>query len=600
MTEETPTTTRPIRSGEFLLVETDPAGVFIPENLDEEERAIGSTTARFVAERVGPKLEAIEAGDLESLEELVREIGELGVFLIDVPEELEGLGATKKVSMLISEAFGTAGSFGVAALVQTGIGGLPVIYFGNDDQRAKYLEGITSGQIITAYALTEPESGSDAMSARTTATWDESRQVYLLNGSKQFITNAGFADLFITFAQVDGDKFTCFLVDAETDGLSTGVEEQKMGLKGSSTRAVTFENVAVSKENILGEIGRGHRIAFNVLNIGRLKLAPAVLGGSKRALKLGAVYSSERQQFGQPIANFGLIQQKLSGAAMRIYSSESMVYRTADLLDRIAETEKAKGATDPVAPSVAALRELAIECSINKVYGSETLDWVADEMLQVHGGYGYTQEYPVEGIYRDARINRIWEGTSEVNRMIITGTLMGKAMKGQLPILAEVKKLAGELMERRGRGEEPTGVLGAEKASIALCKKMTLFAAGVAAQKYLMKLKEEQEILGWLADMVIQTYAMESVWLRTLRSQTQVSEDQRKAREAAVRLALDNGFPVVEQNAKRVLAASHAGEELRSSLSMLKKLTRREPSNVVEDSRILAQAVLDAKGYPFD
>ena len=597
------TTATTIQSGQFLLAEPDLAGFFVPENLSEEERAFGEAIGRFCREKIYPLRDEIDTQkDFGIITGLLRQLGELGLFLMDVPEELEGLGASKKVAMQVAEWLGSSGAAGVAAIVQCGIGGLPVVYFGTAEQRGRFLDGIVSGQILTAYALTEPGSGSDALSARTTATWNEDKGVYVLEGTKQFITNAGFADLFITFAKVGGEEFTCFLVEKDRAGLSTGAEEPKMGLKGSSTRSLILEGVEVPKENILGEVGKGHRIAFNVLNIGRLKLAPAALGGAKLALREGATYANQREQFGKTLGEFGLIRQKLAGAAMRIYCAESMFYRTAAVIDDLAAEIKASpgaASMDPAEPTVQAIRELAVECSINKVYGSEALDWVVDEMVQIHGGYGFIAEYPVERMYRDARINRIWEGTSEVNRLLITGTLMSRAMKGQLALMPAIKTLTSELMERRVRSDPPEGLLGAERESIALCKKTTLFASGVAAQKHLMGLQNQQEIISWLSDMTIQIYAMESALLRTLKLAESLGEADLAARVAAVEIAVEEGFAVCERNSRLVLAASHQGEELRSSLSMLKKLLRREPVDLAKASQALGGYVLQREGYPF-
>lgn len=589
----------PARSGTFLLGSTDPGSVFVPEHLSEEERMFGDTVERFVDEKVFSRIEEVEAAKEGLLPELLRQAGELGVFSIDVPEAFDGLGASKKASMRLAEKLGAAGSFGVAALVQSGIGGLPVVLFGTAEQRTRYLPGIMSAQTITAYALTEPGSGTDALAAKSVARWDPAGGVYVLDGVKQFITNAGFADLYITFAKIDGERFTCFLLERGMEGLSTGAEEKKMGLGGSSTRSLILEGVRVPKENILGEEGKGHHIAFNVLNIGRLKLAPAVLGGAKRILGIGVAYAGERRQFGQPLSEFGLIRQKIAGAAMRIYCSESMCYRSADLIDRHIAASRAEGEGDPAAAAVAALRELAVECSINKVYGSETLDWVVDEMLQLHGGYGYIREYAVERAYRDARINRIWEGTSEINRMIITGSLLERATKGTLPLLAEVKKITDALLERRPAGQSGGGPLAEEGSAIENAKKITLFASGVAAQRFRSEISDQQEVLAWLADMVIQTFAMESAWLRTVRLAGERPEPELEARTAAVRLAVETGMGTVETNARLVLAACAAGEELRGTLSMLKKLTRRLPLDLVQSSRQLASFVIERGGYPF-
>ncbi len=586
-------------SGSFLVEELDPSSVFVPEHFDQEDEMIGDTVEKFVVEKVQPRMEEINAQKEGLLKGLLGELGELGIFMADVPEEMDGLGVSKKVTMRIAERLGLGGSFTPAALVQAGIGGLPIIYFGTDAQREKYLEGIMTGGTITAYALTEPESGTDALSAKSTAKWNEERKVYVLDGTKQFITNAGFADLFIVFAKVDGEKFTCFILERDMAGLSTGPEEEKMGLKGSSTCQVIMEGVEVPAENVLGEVGKGHKIAFNVLNIGRLKLSPAVLGGMKRVIADGVRYAKERHQFGKPIADFGLIRQKIAGAAMRIYCTESMVYRTADLIDRHIAASKEAGETDTAKATVGALQEMAVECSVNKIYGSEALEWIVDEMLQVHGGYGYVHEYPVEGAYRDSRINRIWEGTNEINRMIVTGTLLKRAMDGDLPLMPEIKKITDELMSRRVSRETPEGLLGDERAVIDNARKITLFTAGVAAQKYLATLQDQQEILAWIADMVIRTFAMQSVYLRTLRLEGERSAEEIAARAAAVRIAVAEGIEVVESRARLVLAATASGEELRSMMSMIRKLMRRQPVNLVEAGRTLAGFVIEQEAYPF-
>jgi len=590
------TAATPVSSGSFLLGPTEASDVFMPEQFDEEARMLGQGVEDFVIERVLSQWEAIDAQREGLLEGLVRETGELGVFAVDVPEEMGGLGAPKTTAILIAEKVGLGGSYAPAIAVQTGIGGLPILYFGNEEQRERYVEGILTGKTITAYGLTEAGSGSDALGARTTAVLDEERGVYVLNGSKQFITNAGFADLFIVFAKVDGEHFTAFIVERGAEGFTIGPEEKKLGLKGSSTCALSFDDTPVPQANVLGEIGKGHKIAFNVLNIGRLKLSPAVLGGGKISLATGTKYALERHQFGKPLAAFPLVQQKLAAACVRIYCQETMVYRTAHDIDRhIGASDEADKAT----ATVAALKELSVECSINKVYGSEAIDFVADEMLQVHGGYGFVAEYAAERHYRDARINRIWEGTSEINRMLITGTLLERSMKGELPLLPAIKKITDELMSRMGNRDLPEGPYGAELAAVEQARKQTLFAAGVAAQKHMRHLQDEQEILSWIADMIIQTYAMESAALRAVNAEAVVDEAGARARRAAARLAIEEGMPVVEAAARHVLSASAEGEELRSMLSLHKKLTRREPFDVRGEGRLLARAVMEAEGYPF-
>jgi len=558
---------------------------------------LAAEVEKFVRERVLPRWEALDDHEEGLLEGLVREAGALGVFAVDVPEALGGLGATKKTAMLVAEKIGLGGSFAPAVLVQTGIGGLPIIYFGSEEQRARWVEGITSGEVLTAYALTEAGSGSDALGARSTAALDEERDVWVLNGSKQFITNAGFADVFIVFAKVDGEHFTAFIVERGAPGFGIGPEENKLGLKGSSTCALSFDDTPIPRGNVLGEIGQGHRIAFNVLNIGRLKLSPAVLGGAKISLATGAKYAKERRQFGRPIAEFPLVQQKLAAACARTYCQESIVYRTADDIDHLSE---ALAGEDPCNGVVAALRELSVECSINKVYGSEVVEFVADEMLQVHGGYGFVAEYAAERHYRDARINRIWEGTSEINRMIIAGTLLKRSMKGELQLLPEIQRLTAELMSRSGRREVPEGPFGRELHAVEQARKQTLFAAGVAAQRFLQDIEDEQEVLAWIADMVIQVYVMESAVLRAANVAEVVGEEDARARQAAARIAIETGMPAVEGAARLTLTASTAGEERRSVLSMHRKLTRREPFDMKEEGRVLARAVLEAEGYPFE
>ena len=586
-----------IFSGAFLLSPTEPDEVFIPEEFDEESRLMAEGVQAFVTEQVMPKWEAIDAQEEGVLEGLVHRTGELGVFALDVPESLGGLGVAKPTAILVAEKIGLGGSYTPAIAVQTGIGGLPIVYFGTDEQRDKWVEGIMTGKIITAYGLTEAGSGSDALGARSTAVFDEERGVYLLNGSKQFITNAGFADLFTVFAKVDGEHFTAFIVERGAAGFTVGPEEKKLGLKGSSTCPLSFDDTPVPPENVLGEIGKGHRIAFNVLNIGRLKLSPAVLGGAKISLQTGTKYAIERKQFGRALVEFPLIQQKLAAACSRIYCQESIVYRTARDIDRHVE---AVGGDDECGAIVAALREFSVECSMNKVYSSEASDYVVDEMLQVHGGYGYIAEYPAERQYRDSRINRIWEGTSEINRMLITSTLLKRAMKGALPLMPAIKQVTDALMSRSARGEPPAGPFGAELAVVEQARKQTLFAAGVAAQKFMQDLEQEQEVLAWLADMIIQTYTMESAVLRAWKAAALVDDEGAAARRAAARLAIETGMPVVEHSARQVLAASAEGEELRGMLSMHRKLTRREPFDVRAEGRLLARAVIAAEGYPFE
>jgi alkylation response protein AidB-like acyl-CoA dehydrogenase len=586
----------PACGGGFLLGASDPARIFVPEAFGEDALMLASSVEEFVRDRVIPNLDRIDAKEDGLLEALVREAGQLGIFAVDVPESYGGLGAAKTTAILVAERVGLGASFAPAVAVQTGIGGLPILYFGTDAQRARWVERIISGELITAYGLTEADSGSDALGARTTAHYDADRDVYLLNGAKQFITNAGFADLFIVFAKVEGQRFTAFVVERNADGFTVGREESKLGLHGSSTCALSFVDTPVPSGNVLGRIGEGHKIAFNVLNIGRLKLSPGVVGGAKVSLATGARYALGRQQFKRPISEFPLIQQKLAAACSRIYCAESMVYRTSHEIDRHVE---AAAGDDSSVSVVAALRELSVECSINKVYASEMLDFVVDEMLQIHGGYGFMTDYPAERHYRDARIHRIWEGTSEINRMLITGMLMKRATKGSLALLPAMKSVTSELMGRRIRRDRAAGAFASEFESVEFARKQTLFAAGAAAQAFQASLAQEQEVLALLADMVIQTYAMESAVLRAVRVVDLVSPGDAALRRSAARLAIEVGMPIVRTSGRHVLTSSAAGDERRTMLTMHRKLTRREPFDVRTEGRALAAAVIAAEGYPF-
>jgi len=580
-----------IKGGSFLIQETDPAQVFTPEDFTDEQRMIYGTAFDFVKEKVEPRLPEIEANLPGPTPALMKEAGELGLLSVDVPEKYGGMGLDKVTSTLVAEAMAGGCSFIVSFSAHTGIGTLPIVYFGNPEQKAKYLPGLASGELLAAYALTEPGSGSDALSAKTKAVLSDCGKYYILNGTKQFITNAGFADVFIVYAKVDGEKFTAFIVDRDTEGLSLGPEEHKMGIKGSSTRSVILENAKVPVENVLGEVGRGHVVAFNILNVGRHKLAGGCVGSIKGVLQYAVRYAQERYQFGVPIASFGLIQEKLARMATLGYVTESMAYRSAGLMD------EALVGVDDDREKVNRIEEYAVECSINKVFSSEALDYAVDEGVQIYGGYGYSQEYPVERFYRDSRINRIFEGTNEVNRLLIPGTLFRRAMKGHLPLVQAAQQVAKDLLNTMPSFSTDTALFGEQVKALEGAKKATLMVAGIAAQKYMEKLERQQEILGLLADMVIQVYAMESALLRAKKAVSAVGEAKAAAKVDMVLAYFNDAIPLVEGAGREALAAMAEGDELRTNLAALKRLIRYNPVNGVDIRRRIAARVLEAGGY---
>jgi alkylation response protein AidB-like acyl-CoA dehydrogenase len=588
-----------IKGGAFLIESIPFQEIFTPEEFSEEQRLIGKAAAEFVAGEVQPVIDDIEEKKEGLLPSLVKKAGELGFLSGDITEEYGGQQLDKVSVLLMAEKLSQGGgAFMVAFMVHTGIGSLPIIFFGNRDQKKRYLPKIATGEMITAYALTEPEAGSDALSAKTTATLSPNGKYYLLNGQKQFISNAGFADLFVTYAKVDGDKFTSFIVERNFEGVSVDEEENKMGMKGSSTRSVFFTDAKVPVENVLGEIGRGHIVALNTLNIGRLKLGPACLGSAKNCLQDAATYAKQRVQFGRPIAEFGLIKHKIAEMAIRTFTVESMVYRTAALIDRIFQRIDHQ-AEDVGIQMAKGIEEYVIEDSINKIYASEVLDYVVDEALQIHGGYGYIHDYAIERGYRDSRINRIWEGTNEINRLLIMDMLTKRAMKNRLPVLIAAQKVASELISLRPKVEMDDGKLTLQKEMVEMSKKIALLVAGAAVQKYMMQLAEEQEILGLISDMVIEIFAMESALLRAMKSIEKLGDEKSQIQKAMVKVYVNDAFDRVEGFAKRAFAAIAEGDTLRTQLSALKKLARFTPVNTVALRREIANAVIKLGQYPF-
>jgi len=589
------TTNELIKGGSFVLDELAPERLFTPEDFSEEHKMVGDMTAKFVEDRVVPVLDRIEKHEFELSVGLLREAGELGLLGADVPEAYGGYQMDKISSSIITEKFARGRSFALSYGAHVGIGSLPIVFFGNEEQKHKYLPKLSSGEWIASYALTEPGSGSDALGAKTTAVLNEAGTHYILNGEKQWITNAGFASLFVVYAKIDGDKFTAFLVEGSYPGVSTGLEEQKMGIKGSSTRTLILEDAEVPVDNVLGEIGRGHVIAFNILNVGRYKLAVGAVGSSKRAIDLAVQYSNERKQFKTPISSFPLIQEKLATMAAQTYAMESSVYRTGglfqDSLDQLSDEESKDG--KKIADAIA---EYAIECSMNKVFASETFDYVIDEAVQIHGGYGFMAEYEVENMYRDSRINRIFEGTNEINRLLVPGTLLKKAMKGDLPLLAEAQRLQQEVMSFMPTevGSEP---LDRERHLLAMMKKIFLLTAGTAVQKYQDKLQGEQEILANTADIMSAIYALESAIVRTEKAIAAKGVEKNELKIRYTEVFAQQAFEGVERDAKETLYAAASGDELRMLLSALKKFSRYQPINSIGTKRHIAKRLIESNKY---
>jgi len=584
-----------IKGGSFIIDNIQFDDLYTPEDFTDEHKMIANTTWDFIEGEVLPQVEKMEQKDFGVVVQLLKEAGELGLLGADVPEEYGGIGLDKISSSLITENIAKAGSFALSHGAHVGIGTLPIVYFGNEEQRQKYLPTLATGEKIAAYALTEPTSGSDALGAKTTATLSEDGKYYILNGTKQFITNAGFADVFVVYAKIDGDKFTAFIVEKDFAGVSVGPEEKKMGIRGSSTRPLILEDAKVPVENLLGEIGKGHVIAFNILNIGRYKLGVGTLGSSKRVIDLAIAYAKERKQFKQPIISFPLIQEKIASMAISTYVNESMIYRTGGLIEDI--LSNLEGDKEDEGRKVAnGIAEYAIECSINKIYGSESLDFIVDEGVQIHGGYGFIEEYEIERLYRDSRINRIFEGTNEINRLLIPATLLRKAMKGELPLLQKAEGLQKELMSLMPLMPDDTP-LTQEKGMLDMAKKLTLMVAGIAVQKYQKKLEQEQEILRDISDLMVELYAVESAILRTQKSLDKVGQDKTRNKLEMTQVYVQEAFERMSQKGKNILAAMEEGDMLRTQLSIHKKLTRYSPINVVKLKRNIASRIIEAEKY---
>ncbi|MGG0478805.1 acyl-CoA dehydrogenase family protein [Priestia megaterium] len=584
-----------IKGGSFLIEEGDASRVYTPEDYTSEQKMIAKTTDEFVENEVLPQVEYLEKHEFDRSVKLLKQAGELGLLGADVPEEYGGLGLDKITSALIAEKMSRAGGFSITHGAHVGIGSLPIVLFGTEEQKQAYLPALAVGEKIAAYALTEPGSGSDALGARTTARLNAEGTHYVLNGEKQWITNAGFADVFVVYAKIDGDKFSAFIVEREFPGVSVGPEEKKMGIKSSSTRTLILEDALVPKENVLGEVGKGHVIAFNILNIGRYKLGVGAVGAGKRALEITSQYVNQRQQFKTPIAKFSLTQEKIATMASKLYATESSVYRTVGLFEdhmgQLSEEQQKDG--KQIAASIA---EYAIECSLNKVFATESLDYIVDEGVQLHGGYGFMSEYEIERLYRDSRINRIFEGTNEINRLLVPGTYLRKALKGELPLLQKAQTLQEELMMLMPQevGNEP---LDQEKMLVQNGKKIALLLLGLAAQKYGKELEKEQEILVNISDMISNVYAMESTVLRTEKAISKTGVDQNSLKVKYTQVFCQEAFNRIEADAKETLIGVEQGDTLRVMLSSLRKLTRYTPINVISVKREIAKTLLEVEKF---
>ena len=581
------------KGGEFLLSEALDGSLFTPEDFTSEQRQIAETTEAFVNNEILPDLEQMEESDFPLLVEKLRQCADLGLFLVDIPEEFGGLELDKTTSMLVAEKLGPTGSFAITSSGQTGIGSLPLVYYGTTEQKQKYLEKLTSGEWIAAYCLTEPDCGSDPLSARTTATLTEGGASYLLNGVKQFITNAAFADLFTVFAKIDGRHFSAFLVERGMHGLSVGNEEKKMGLKGTSTAQVVLENVRVPVENLLGEAGKGHKIAFNVLNVGRLKLAATVTGAAKAAFAEAASYAVERKQFGQALASFGAIREKLADMLCDLFAAESLLYRVSGLLDeRIATLDRT--GDDYYERYQKAIEEYAGECAIAKVFCSNTLAHVADEALQIHGGYGYIKDYPVERIYRDERVNRIFEGTNEINRLLIPTLLLRRADSGALHLWDQVKDVQEEWSSNGIEAASDRVLFEAEFTLLSRQKKLFLLLLGALGEN-----RSEQEILLALGDMIIGLFALESSLLRSAKIFSGVSERQKKILQAVIKVAAFTSADRFQSAAMRCAAYGVQGADLVALQQTVARLCAYPAIGLLEAKQQLAAAAAESESYPF-
>jgi butyryl-CoA dehydrogenase len=587
------------KGGSFLLESPVPGDVFTPADLTDDQKLIGQTAEEFVVKEVLPLAKDLENKKAGLMPSLVKKGGELGLMGGGVPEQYGGAGLDKIATTVLTEKLSIYGGFAVTHGAHAGIGTLPIVYFGTEEQKKKYLPKLATGELIGAYCLSEPQAGSDAQNSLTRAELNKEGTHYILNGQKMWITNGGFADVYVVFAKVDGEKFTAFIVERTFPGFKPGNEEHKMGIHGSSTTPIFLENCKVPKENVLHEIGRGHIVAFNILNAGRFTLGASCVGGAKNVMSTSSKYAKERKAFGKQIGDFGLIREKLAEMAIQIFAVESMVYRSAGNIEAAMSAGSASGG-DKIQSAMKVLEEYAIESSIAKVYGSEMLDYVVDEAVQIFGGYGFHEDYPVCRAYRDSRINRIFEGTNEINRMLIIQMLMKRAMGGQLALIPAAMKLADEILAGPSFEEAPEGVLADEARVVANTKKMFLQAAGGAVQKFREKLAEEQELIGALSNMVMEIYAMESCLLRAQKAAAAKGESATQTMIDAARVFIADAAERVEHEAKRAVTAVNEGDMLTTQMAVLKRFGKRGPVDTIALRRGVAAAIQTQDRYPFE
>ncbi|MGA7685213.1 MAG: acyl-CoA dehydrogenase family protein [Terriglobales bacterium] len=585
-----------IPGGGFLLEERQTAEVFTPEDFTDQHRMIGQTTEEFAVNEILPNAEKMEHKDFSISRDLLKKAGELGLSAVEIPEAYGGLEMDKITAAVIAYHMAKYAGFATTWGAHSGIGMLPIVYFGTEEQKQKYLPRLAAGEIVGAYALSEASSGSDAMNCRARAELSPDGKHYILNGEKMWITNAGFADLFTVFAKIGGEKFSAFLVERTFPGFSVGAEEHKMGIRGSSTCPIILNDCKVPVENLLGEIGKGATIAFNILNIGRFKLGAMCLGGARVSLEHAVGYAKQRKAFGKTIGDFGLVREKIANMATLIYVGESLVFRTVGMMDALL-SEIDKSSPDAAKETRKAIEEYAVECSILKVWGSEMVDYVVDETMQIFAGYGFVEEYPAERAYRDSRINRIFEGTNEINRLIITGFLLKRAMSGQLALMPAIKQLMDEVLSGPSMGDEIEGPLAEERKLVANAKKLGLFVAGAATQKYMTAIQDQQEVMGAIADMTIEIYAMESAVLRTQKLVELKGEAAAALPIAMTRVYMTQALEKVESAAKKVIADVAEGDMLRTQLAIVRRLAKHEPFNTIALRQQVAQKTIEAGKY---
>ena len=590
-TETAANTAKQITGGSFLIEDLSPDDIFTLEELSAEQKQVAELTSTFAEEKILPQAGEIEAKNFDVSRQLMRDLGELGLLGLDVPEEYGGIDLDKVTSALVAQNLSVMGSFSVTFSAHVTIGTLPLVWYGTPQQKEKYLPKLVTGEWIAAYALSEASAGSDAMNIRTRATLTPDGRHYLLNGEKMWISNAGMASLFTIFAKIDGEKFSAFLVEAGTEGLTIGAEEHKLGIRGSSTCPLILTDCKVPVENLLGVAGKGHHIAFNILNVGRYKLAASAIGGAYNSLRDSVRYARDRMAFGKPISSFGLVQEKIADSAAGIFATESILYRVVGAIDA------ALSMLDKNSPTFTQdvqkrIEEFVVECSILKFFGSEMVERVIDHTMQIHGGYGYVEEFPVERRYRDSRINKIFEGTNEINRLIATGWMIKQALKGTLPLLPAIKNVMDEVMAGPSARVTYEGPLAEERALLANAKKIALFCAGAASQKFGNDLGEQQEVMGALADILAEVLALESCVLRAEKTGTTLATAVKLAKYYAAR-----AFRIIETAAERVLSAVAEGDMLRTQMTIFRRLSKHEPVNAIALGRQISAAIVEAGGY---